>query len=116
MKNNEPVDLGSGFSYSFFQWAPDRDLNPQYDGIADIDKAGIIIWKDGERVAACHFDIPGNQELNRRQQAAGHKPYPLWTLMSLEPLHLEPSIQMYSKADNKPTYHGFIRDGRWVSA
>lgn len=34
-----------------------------------------------------------------------------WTLVSLEPLHLEPSLLCRACGD-----HGFIRDGKWVPA
>jgi hypothetical protein len=34
-----------------------------------------------------------------------------WTLHSLDPLHIEPSVLCRACGD-----HGFIRDGRWVRA
>lgn len=36
---------------------------------------------------------------------------PNWTLVSLEPLHVEPSIHCLSCRE-----HGFIRNGQWVPA
>lgn len=29
------IDLGHGVDMRWVQWSPDRDLNPQYDGIPD---------------------------------------------------------------------------------
>jgi hypothetical protein len=45
------------------------------------------------------FDVPGNEDEKVR-----------WTLHSLEPLHIEPSV-----ACGLCGHHGFIRDGKWVS-
>lgn len=110
MKDAGTHDLGSGFSWDFFSWDPDRELNPQYDGIASVEKAGIIIYKDGHSAGMCHFDLP--------EVRAYQKSGPFWQLVSLDPLHIEPSIQMYDYKDGKhvPSHHGFIRDGKWVNA
>lgn len=119
------IDLGHGFYYSFTSWSPDRKLNPQYEGMPDIDPVGIIIWRLEPRqpdqvidedapegfswtgVAYCYFDTP--------EIAAVAGDSPRWTLHNLDPLHLEPSIQMYDFPDGvqTPSYHGHIRGGRW---
>lgn len=104
----EKHDLGSGFSYTFTQWSPNRELNPQYVGIPDIDPCGVIIWRGDEAVAHCWFDSP------LARQIAGDTPK--WELHSLDPLHLEPSIQMYAGIELAPSYHGHIRNGRWEPA
>lgn len=108
------IDIGEGFSYTFFGWDPDRDLNPQYDGIPSIEKAGVVIFKDGAGVASCTFDTPETQGHPVRQDR------PVWQLLSLEPLHIEPSIQMYlydkDKKELVKSHHGYIRNGRWVNA
>lgn len=39
---------------------------------------------------------------------------PTWTLVSLDPLHVEPSVQ--TTCQNHAPHHGFIREGRWVPA
>lgn len=108
MREQGDFDLGCGFTYSFFGWTPDRELNPQYEGIADVEKAGINIWKDGELVDSCAFNTP---EVNAIPGMRDVK----WQLVCLDPLHIEPSIQMYGD-DRKPTHHGFIRGGRWIQA
>lgn len=102
------IDIGDEHFIRYFQWAPDRDLNPQYEGIPDVPKAGVIIThrsQDQSRewcAAAVNFDLP------EMRQIAPKRVY--WELVSLEPLHVEPSIRC-DCGD-----HGFIRDGRWVSA
>lgn len=110
----ERVDLGHGFTYTFVQ---DGDVNP----------AGVILWRvepreqgmvefdpeedpDLDHVymahAICIFDLPGLERNLVR-----------WQLHSLDPLHLEPSIQMYDRHTAKtPTFHGHIRNGRWEPA
>lgn len=36
---------------------------------------------------------------------------PNWTLVSMQPFHIEPSVHCLACGD-----HGFIRDGKWVPA
>lgn len=101
-------DLGGGYSYRHFIWAPDRKLNPQYAGMPDINPAGIIIEYQGEPIAAPWFDSPEARAANVDQAA-------MWDLLSLHPLTIHPSVQAYGR-DRKPSHHGWIRDGRWVPA
>lgn len=103
-------DLGDGFSYSFHCWKPDRRLNPQYEGIPDVERMGATIFRDGEVVAAITFDLP---EVRR---IPGVRTDHLWRLVSVSPLHVEPSLQMYDRRTHEPSHHGFIRNGRWVWA
>ena len=37
------IDLGAHHLLRFHSWAPDRDLNPQYDGVADVDRFSASI-------------------------------------------------------------------------
>lgn len=117
------VDLGHGHSYTFHRWAPDRELNPQHADRPDIDPVGATIFHplgpgptedrfraEYDRMAAAGescagavtFDVPGVDVLGVRE---------LWTVASLEPLHLEPSVLCCLCGD-----HGFVRDGKWVPA
>jgi hypothetical protein len=107
----DPIDLGMGFSVVFFSWSPDRALNPQYEDVADVEMAGIIISKDGENIGSCWFDTEDVAAIPDRKG-------PVWQVHSLDPLHIEPSVQMYEYLDGEfvPKYHGFIREGRWVPA
>lgn len=102
----ERIDLGHGVSYSKFQWSPDRDLNPQYEGIPDIEWAGITVYfesgTDNECAGGVTFDS---------MAAAGHKG-PMWKVESYDPLTLSPSIACRTHSH----HHGFIQSGRWVPA
>lgn len=119
--STERIDLGHGFSYSFFSWSPDRELNPQYEGVADVEHAGVILFfkdpadaSDAEpySVGGPWFDTPETRAI------PGFPKRNFWTLVSEEPLHLEPSIQTYAyvEGEHVPEHHGFIREGRWVPA
>lgn len=99
------VDLGSGYRMSFTCWQPDRDLNPQYDGIPDVEKWGVIIecphgWEFGGAVT---FDGEVQRKLVPERAR--------WIVESLDPLTISPSVLM-----TKCGCHGFIRQGKWVSA
>jgi hypothetical protein len=41
---------------------------------------------------------------------------PTWELHSIDPLHVEPSIQTNCRNPNHGSRHGFIREGKWVEA
>jgi len=45
------MDLGHGHTLQFTSWSPDRELNPQYDGIPDIPKIGAIVDTGAQRTA-----------------------------------------------------------------
>lgn len=99
------VDIGHGHSITWFGWFPDRDLNPQYDGVPDIDRMGVTIWHPapdgGQCAGAITFDVPG--------VAALRPGGPVWQVISLDPLHVEPSVLCRACGD-----HGFIRGGAWI--
>lgn len=110
------IDIGSGVYMRWLQWAPDRDLNPQYADLPDNPRTGIIVGHvhpnrpdgDGEICeGAVLFDTPENHR--------GSPDRPLWQVESLDPLTISPSILM---AEDKGGcgLHGFIRGGRWVGA
>jgi hypothetical protein len=100
------VDLGDDHYLVFTSWAPDRDLNPQYDGIPDCPRIGAIVRHYRPDGALCegsiYFDLePWNQLF------AG---VPRWKVESWEPLTLSPSL-LCACGD-----HGYVRNGRWVRA
>lgn len=109
---DDAIDLGGGFAATFFTWDPNRDLNPQYVDVASVERAGIILWKDGVAIAAPWFDTPETRAI----PWTGKRVF--WRVVSLDPLHLEPSIQTYryEGGHHVPDHHGFIRGGRWVPA
>jgi hypothetical protein len=109
------VDLGSGFAYTKVSWRPDRSLNPQYDGIPDVEDMGVLLWhtsEDGtaEVVGMVTFDLPSVRRIPGIRQV-------FWSVISLDPLHVEPSIQTYTRTSPpQPEFHGYIRQGRWQHA
>lgn len=107
------IDLGNGYTARWFPWAPDRKLNPQYADVPDIEHSLLEVKCPHGNRGACHPDTP---EV-RRVFTTG----PYWQLVSLDPLHIEPSIQFmrHDKATNtwvNGCCHGFIRNGQWVPA
>src|SRR5271156_1918437 len=91
------IDLGDNHAYEFFSWNPDRALNPQYDGIADIPRMGasvVHLTPQGEPcMSAIHFDSSALRLLNERSEqyckAQGipyYGPYPRWQVQSFESL------------------------------
>jgi hypothetical protein len=105
---SESIDIGHGHVISFTKWAPDRDLNPQYDGLPDVDPWGVIVdhpRPDGTPCvgSAATFDGPVVRQIDPTR--------PVWTVESLDPLTISPSLLCRGCGD-----HGFIREGRWVPA
>lgn len=93
------IDLGSGFSYRYYGWKPDRELNPQYDDVPDVERAGILV-----RCPHGEGGVPFIIEGHRLFQDG-------WLVVQEEPLTLAPSILR-----TECGCHGFIQEGRWVSA
>lgn len=102
---NEKIDLGHDRELLFIGWHPDRTLNPQYEGIEDVEKYMAIITHkkpDGSLCdGAIRFDSPAARALGQA---------PLWTVESWEPLTISPSLLCHCGD------HGFIRNGQWVPA
>jgi len=105
---SEPIDLGDGVTLRFTFWAPDRALNPQYDGIPDVERYGAIIdhpnLKTGETCSAA-ITFAGDVQKRIAPNAT------TWDVQSWDPLTLSPSLLCRQCGD-----HGFIRSGRWVRA
>ena len=103
------LDLGDGHLLKFSSWHPDRELNPQYADLPDIEKCGAIVehnradGKEGKCWSGIFFDVEGVRRV------FGDKP--IWQVNSWEPLTLSPSIVCRECND-----HGFIREGKWVRA
>jgi len=89
------LDFGNGFTGRWVGWYPDRELNPQYDGIPDEEHSLLLL--------TCPHGEGGVPVKSAVRDG--------WTLVTLEPLHLEPSILR-----TECGCHGFIREGKWVSA
>jgi hypothetical protein len=100
------LNLGHGHTLRYVCWRPDRELNPQYDGVPDVERYAAIVehqTKDGEScTGSITFagDVQARIEPNR----------PVWTVESWDPLTVSPSL-LCSCGD-----HGWVRGGRWVRA
>jgi len=111
------LDLRSGVTLAWFCWSPDRALNPQYAGIPNIDKLGAIIRHLSPRAlngccaCAIYFDTP-----EARRVLTGDRHF--WQVLSWDPLTISPSVLCRGRNTDGAEcgFHGFIRDGRWVSA
>lgn len=117
------IDIGHGVTIHAFGWKPDRELNPQYDGIPDIEWAGIIIdhpfgpgpteeryrglYNMNSQMGQCSSAVTFDSETMRRVNLNG----PRWTVESFYPLTISPSVLCCACG-----YHGFIRQGLWVPA
>ena len=104
------LDLGDGHWLEYAGWWPDRDLNPQYDGLPDIERIGATIYHttDKTETGMCagfvHFDTPEIAKIVPREQGR-------WQVQSWDPMTLTPSILCRGCGD-----HGFIRNGKWERA
>jgi hypothetical protein len=95
------LSFGAGYSGHWVGWHPDRDLNPQYDGIPDLERAALVLLcPHGQGVVPVHPP--------EYQAVFGQ---PSWTVESWEPLTLSPSILR-----TECGCHGYIRSGVWVAA
>lgn len=107
MASTVDLDLGQGHTLQFLQWAPDRELNPQYEGIPDVERYAAIIEHQTSAGEPCGSGVTFDS-----QTARGIEPgKAMWTVESWEPLTLSPSLLCQRCGD-----HGFVRNGRWVVA
>lgn len=103
------LDLGDGHLLAFNCWNPDRALNPQYEGLPDVEKWGATIYhrtdktETGWCAGAVTFDGPVQKQLVPDRGR--------WQVQSWEPLTISPSLLCGGCGD-----HGFIRAGKWVRA
>jgi hypothetical protein len=115
------VDLGHEHYLHYYGWAPDRRLNPQYEGLPDVERLGAtIIHRVGPMEPHPGYSglwgVPGWCAGSVQFKAPETEPVlhvfhgATWDVMSWEPLHIEPSV-LCACGD-----HGFIRNGRWQPA
>lgn len=106
--SGQAVDLGHDHSCQMVAWAPDRELNPKYEGIPDVPRWGAIIGhRHPETGEPCTGFVTFDGEVQRELEAGR----PRWTVQSWDPLTLSPSVLCRRCGD-----HGWVRDGRWVPA
>jgi hypothetical protein len=109
---SRPADLDLGHSHYlwFHGWSPDRDLNPQYKNVPDIEKACATVshpradGKPGVCWSGINFDGEAHRKLWPDER---HR----WKVESWDPLTTSPSLLCMECGD-----HGFIRNGKWVPA
>ena len=106
---SEIIDIGHDHTMEYTRWAPDRELNPQYANVPDVEKLGVLIThkkKDGSPCAShASFDCEVSRTI--------FKDRAIWQVISWEPLTLSPSILCLAEGCGD---HGFIREGKWVPA
>lgn len=109
-------DLGNGVSGETTLWAPDRELNPMYADVPDIDPFGLIITFADGCMCIIEFDLPEIREVNPHTDK--------WAVQSWEPLDLGTSSVMRQGVKNcreldhtncqHHNHHGYIQRGQWV--
>lgn len=101
---DEILDFGSGYTGRWVGWSPDRSIPAnaeRYKNFPDLEKAMLMITcPHGEGGVTVH--PPEYAEIFKQ---------PTWTVVSWEPLTLTPSIHRIECG-----CHGYITDGKWVSA
>jgi hypothetical protein len=107
VEHKDLTEIGHGVGYIFTAWAPDRELNPQYEGIADVDRYGLIYWHAAPDGSECG----GGLTFESKTASEIAPDAPKWTVESWEPLTLSPSILCRTCG-----HHGWIRNGEWVPA
>lgn len=102
---SEHLDIGDGHTLRKIGWRPDRKLNPQYEGMPDIEWLGVLVDHTGVGGEPCvglvTFDLPGVREVVGPDR-------PLWTVESFDPLTTTPSVLCRICGD-----HGYITNGEW---
>lgn len=103
---SERFDLGDDHWLEFNSWNPDRELNPHFAHLPDVEKFGATVGHlkpDGSPCCgAITFDGPVQRELVPERGR--------WQVQSWEPLTVSPSL-LCQCGD-----HGFIRGGKWIRA
>lgn len=104
---SDVIDLGHDHTLQILGWAPDRELNPQYEGIPDVERYATIIEHRTSTGEQCASGATFDSETARRIEPGKA----MWTVESWEPLTLSPSLLCMRCGD-----HGFVRNGQWVVA
>lgn len=101
------INLGDDHELQFYSWSPNRELNPQYADMPDVEKYGAIIYHKKPDGTECFSGITFESEVAKNLD----DDRPTWKVESWEPLTISPSLLCRICGD-----HGFIRDSRWVKA
>lgn len=106
LRMGDVLDLGHDHELRFMAWKPDRELNPQYDGIPDVERFGASVMHLTPTGEQCMGSITFDGDVQRRIMPNST----FWQVTSWEPLTMTPSL-LCQCGD-----HGFITDGKWVPA
>jgi hypothetical protein len=101
------LDLGDDHALAFTSWKPDRELNPQYADLPDVERVGAIIRHKRPDGGDCWHGVFFDGAVAQRVFDGRT----IWTVESWEPLTLSPSLLCRICGD-----HGYIRQGKWVRA
>lgn len=110
--SREPIDLGHDHVATFTVWSPDRELNPHYENIPDLDPHGLIVDHldpEGEPCSGGVVFRPSEAHLEAWNW--GGRGAEFWELQSIDPLTVGGSLLCARCGD-----HGFITGGRWIPA
>lgn len=105
LDTTQPLDIGHGHVVTFTRWAPDRELNPQYADLPDVDPIGLMDDHNRPDGTPC---VGGAVMFECEAARRAFPNRTTWTLVSLEPLTITPSLLCRTCGD-----HGFITSGRW---
>lgn len=100
-------DIGNDHYIEYVQWAPDRELNPQYAGMPDVLRYGATIYHNNPAGQPCAGFVTFASTMQRKIEP--DRPN-TWDVQSWDPLTISPSV-LCSCGD-----HGWIREGRWTAA
>jgi hypothetical protein len=102
------IDIGHEHQVRFNCWKPDRELNPKFAHLPDVEKWGLTVRHKTPVGGECLGGVTFDGEVQRQLTPEAAR----WQVFSLEPetLHIEPSLLCHCGD------HGFIRGGRWEPA
>lgn len=104
---DDPYDFGEGVTGYYVGWCPDRDLNPQYEGVPDEPRYALHLDHPNPAGGRCTSAVTFESEVQLRVEPGRTT----WTVDSWDPLTISPSVLC-----RRCGHHGFVRDGRWVNA
>lgn len=101
-----PLDLGHDHWLTFLAWTPDRDLNPQYADLPDVERYGAVVEHIRPDGQPCSGSVVFASAVAYRLEPER----PKWHVTSWDPLTCTPSLLCHCGD------HGWLRDGQWVPA
>lgn len=103
------LDLGDDHRLRYVGWYPDREINPQWKHVPDVERWGATIaHRDPATGDECQGFVTFDGEIQRQVEPNRTN---RWQVESWDPLTLSGSVQCGACAD-----HGWVRSGRWQRA